>query len=89
LLLCPKAAAEQHKYFAASELLEQVQERAWLAKVANALNRHWQKRNAAGKNHPATGPQNGHVPAVGQFPEAGDYPGSSSGRLVWHLQGII
>jgi hypothetical protein len=38
------------KYFAASELLEQVQDRTWLAKVTNALNQHWQKRNAAKKN---------------------------------------
>jgi hypothetical protein len=38
------------KYFAASELLEQVQDRTWLAKVTNALNLHWQKRNAAKKN---------------------------------------
>jgi len=30
--------------------VEQVQDRAWLAKVANALNQHWQKRNAAKKN---------------------------------------
>jgi hypothetical protein len=32
------------------ELLEQVQDRTWLAKVTNALNQHWQKRNAAKKN---------------------------------------
>ena len=32
------------KFFAASELLEQVQDRTWLAKVTNALNQHWQKR---------------------------------------------
>jgi len=38
------------KFFAASELLEQVQDRMWLAKVTNALNQHWQKRNAAKKN---------------------------------------
>ena len=38
------------KFFAASELLEQVRDRAWLAKVTNALNQHWQKRNAAKKN---------------------------------------
>jgi hypothetical protein len=37
------------KFFAASELLEQVEDRAWLAKVTNALNQHWQKRNAAKK----------------------------------------
>ena len=38
------------KFFAASELLEQVQDRTWLAKITNALNQHWQKRNAAKKN---------------------------------------
>jgi hypothetical protein len=37
------------KYFGASELLEQVEDRPWLAKVTNALNQHWQKRNAAKK----------------------------------------
>ncbi len=34
------------KYFAASELLEQVKDQAWLTKVTNALNQHWQKKNA-------------------------------------------
>ena len=38
------------KFFAASELLELVKDRAWLAKVTNALNQHWQRRNAAKKN---------------------------------------
>ena len=38
------------KFFAASELLEQTQDRNWLAKVTNALNQHWQRRNAAKKN---------------------------------------
>ena len=51
--------AHSVKYFAASELLEQVEDRAWLAKVTNALNQHWQKRNAAKKNCPP----NGHVTA--------------------------
>jgi hypothetical protein len=37
------------KFFAASELLEQVEDRVWLAKVTNALNQHWQRRNAAKK----------------------------------------
>ena len=53
------------KYFAAPELLEQVQDRAWLAKVTNALNQHWQKRNAAKKNCPENCSQNGHVKANG------------------------
>jgi len=43
------------KYFAASELLEQVEDRAWLAKVTNALNQHWQRRNSAKKNHMVMG----------------------------------
>ena len=43
------------KFYAASELLEQIEDRAWLAKVTNALNQHWQKRNAAKKNLLADG----------------------------------
>lgn len=35
------------KFFAASELLELITDRTWLAKVTNALNQHWQKKNAA------------------------------------------
>ena len=41
------------KFFAALEVLEQVKDRTWLAKVTNALNPHWQKRNAAKQNRPA------------------------------------
>ena len=40
------------KFFAASELLEMVKDRAWLGKVTNAVNQHWQKKNAAKKNRP-------------------------------------
>jgi hypothetical protein len=53
------------KFFAASELLEQVRDRAWLAKVTNALNQHWQKKNAAKKSRPVNSSQNGHVTASG------------------------
>jgi hypothetical protein len=35
------------KYFATLELLEQVKDRTWLAKMTNALNQHWQKKNSA------------------------------------------
>ncbi len=38
------------KFFAASELLEQIKDRTWLAKVTNALNQYWQKRNARKKS---------------------------------------
>jgi hypothetical protein len=52
------------KFFAASELLEQVKDRTWLAKVTNALNQHWQKRNANKKNRLADGSPNGHSSPV-------------------------
>src|SRR5580692_8470967 len=42
--------ANSVKFFAALEVLEQVKDRNWLAKVTNALNQHWQKKNAAKKN---------------------------------------
>jgi hypothetical protein len=47
------------KYFAASELLEQMEDRTWLAKVTNALNQHWQRRNAAKKYFQTNGSVNG------------------------------
>src|SRR5260370_11128624 len=40
------------KFFAALELLEQIEDRIWLAKVINALDQHWQRSNAARKNQP-------------------------------------
>jgi hypothetical protein len=50
-LLKPLGAPPTHsvKYFAALEVLELMQDRTWLAKVTNALNQHWRKRNAAMK----------------------------------------
>ena len=55
--------ANSVKFFAASELLEQLKDRTWLAKVTNALNQHWQKRNAAKKNHLTFGlPKNYSLP---------------------------
>jgi hypothetical protein len=38
------------KYFSAVEILERARECAWLAKMTNALNQHWQKKNAAKGN---------------------------------------
>ena len=37
------------KFFAASELLEQVQDRTWLAKVTNVLSQYWRTKNCARK----------------------------------------
>src|ERR1035441_805761 len=47
------------KFFAASELLELVEDRGWLGKFTNALNQHWQKKNAAKKNCVTNNSQNG------------------------------
>ena len=41
------------KFFATLELLELVKDRAWLAKVTNTLNQHWQKKNAAKQDCPS------------------------------------
>lgn len=43
------------KFFATLEVLEQAKDRTWLAKVTNALNQHWQKKNAAKKRLPPGG----------------------------------
>ena len=37
------------KFFATSELLNQVKDRAWLVKVTNALNQHWNAKNGRRK----------------------------------------
>ncbi len=51
-LLKPLGNPSPHsvKYFATPELLELVKDRTWLAKVTNALNQHWQRKNLAKKN---------------------------------------
>jgi hypothetical protein len=38
------AGAHKVEFLGASELLEQAQDRTWLAKVTNALNQHWQMK---------------------------------------------
>jgi hypothetical protein len=38
------------KYFAASEVQQQMTDRTWLAKVTNAVNQHWQRKNGTRKN---------------------------------------
>ena len=37
------------KFFATAELLEMAEDKAWLVKVTNAVNQHWQRNNAAKK----------------------------------------
>jgi hypothetical protein len=43
------------KYFAAFEVLQQMTDRMWLAKVTNAVNQHWQKKNAIKKHYSVNG----------------------------------
>ena len=37
------------KFFAAADVLELAKDRAWLARMTNALNQYWQRKNAAKK----------------------------------------
>jgi hypothetical protein len=37
------------KYFASVEVLELAKDRAWLARMTNAVNQRWQQKNAAKK----------------------------------------
>jgi len=57
--------ANSVKFFAALEVLEQVKDRTWLAKVTNALNQHWQRKNSAKKNQVDIGKAAGHYPPQG------------------------
>jgi len=34
------------KFFATSDLLEQLKDRSWLTKVTNTINQHWRLQNA-------------------------------------------
>jgi hypothetical protein len=56
------------KFFAALEVLELAKDRGWLARVTNALNQHWQKKNAAKRN----GSFEGHGQNVPQSLAAAD-----------------
>jgi hypothetical protein len=46
------------KFFATTELLELVKDRAWLVKVTNAVNQHWQQNNASKKHLSLNNSQN-------------------------------
>ena len=37
------------KFFATAEVLELAKDRSWLVKITNAVNQHWQKKNARKK----------------------------------------
>jgi hypothetical protein len=52
------------KFFAAKEVLAQAQDRTWLAKVTNALNQHWQKKNSARRESEGSGENVTVLPAT-------------------------
>ncbi len=64
------------KYFAAADLLEQMRERNWLARVTTTISQHWQKKNDRRRNHLTVSVSNGHddgaqtsAPRVSSVPE--------------------
>ena len=52
------------KFFATAELLELAKDRAWLVKMSNAVNHHWQRQNAQKKGRSASVSQNGQSSLV-------------------------
>jgi hypothetical protein len=50
---CSPLPIEQRDIFAVTEVLEQAKDRSRLAKITNALNQHWQKKNAAKRDYMA------------------------------------
>ena len=48
------------KYFATTELLEQMKERNWLARVTTTISQHWQKKNDRRRNRLTVSVSNGH-----------------------------
>src|SRR5258706_10502892 len=43
------------KFFGAEDLIEASKDRAWLARMTNAITLYWQKKNLKQKNRPASG----------------------------------
>ena len=54
------------KYFATAEILEQVKDRNWLARVSAAIYQYWQQQNTLKRNRSGTEAQNGHVVFAGK-----------------------
>ena len=55
------------KFFATLELLELAKDRAWLAKITNALNQHWQHKNIRKRIVSLNKAHNEHGLPVGHF----------------------
>jgi hypothetical protein len=49
------------KYFSRLEVLDLAQDRNWLVRATNAVNQHWQRKNARKEGHSVNSSQDGHV----------------------------
>lgn len=53
------------KYFATGEVLELTKDRAWLAKVTNAVGQHWKEKNLRKKDRAPSAAKDGQTLPVG------------------------
>lgn len=53
------------KYFASVDVLELTQDRAWLARMTNALGQHWKAKNQQKKLRPLVSPESGDSLPIG------------------------
>jgi hypothetical protein len=54
------------KFFSTAEVAEMAKDRAWLAKMTQAISQHWHKRNVHQKSHSRNSTQNGQPPLSAQ-----------------------
>jgi hypothetical protein len=57
-------AANAVKFFATADLLESIQDRAWLIKATNIIMQHWKNQNAQKEHRPGNHSSNGHSPSL-------------------------
>ena len=62
------------KYFSSVEVLELAQDRAWLARMTNAVTQHWRVKNQHKKSHNPVEAGNGDLPPAGLPLVAGRSP---------------
>ena len=52
------------KFFATTDVLDLLKDRAWLTKVTNTINQHWHRQNARKKSRLVNGSPTGHSSLV-------------------------
>ena len=62
-LLKPLGSPAQNgtKFFSTADILETLKDRAWLIRVTNTINQHWQRQNGRKKCLHANGSENGRA----------------------------